>query len=181
MIAFLIDKKESDEGSETDAYSHMMKFISNNTKNELSLLVDSKCDLEDRLIQKDFAVLKSLGLSTFVTVYCNPGGKFSMSYFNKTMKKLKISFATVLKLYNTLQAWRLESTKSLSSLQVIKEYSDERPQDVEAEILSPTESNLPNDSLLNDFNQDSTTETIEIVDELVDFSPNSESEVFAEV
>ena len=48
-------------------------------------------------------------------------------------------------------------------------------------ILSPIESNLPNDSLLNDFNQDQTTETIEIIDERVDFSPSSDSEVFAEV
>ena len=89
----------------------MRNYISKMKKNEQSFLIDSKFDLNDAKIKKDLPVFESIGLATIVTVYCNPGGKFSMISFISTLEKLIISFATLLKLYNTLQIWRLELIK----------------------------------------------------------------------
>jgi len=119
-----------------------------------------------------------------------------MRYFTKTLKKLKISFATVLKLYNTLQVWRLEAIKLATSLTVARkeqkkqEFScneaelvknDELQQDLDQEILSPTLKSMNNDGLLNDFNKDSMIQTIEIVDENLNFTDEINSEMYVEI
>jgi len=76
LLDFLVEKKQDEENSETEIYGQIMNYVFNMKKDEISLLVDSKCNLEDSGIQKDLALVQSLGLSTVVTVYCHPRGKF---------------------------------------------------------------------------------------------------------
>ena len=57
-----------------------------------------------------------------------------MSSITNTLEKLKISFGTVLKLYNTLQSWSLESMKSGTSLEVVREQGMEKKSSIDDEL-----------------------------------------------
>ena len=166
---------------ETEVHGKMMISIQQKKRNEISLFKDARCNLEDAEVQRDFRKLQNLGLDTLVTVYCNPGGKFSMRFFMKTLKKLKFSYPTVLKLYNALQQWKSESMQ-LNSDDLGNEIDEDSINLLDQSVTSPvTESEGGQEVFSTTVEQDLEEESIEIDDNSIQQSSDIRNDFYVEI
>ena len=167
LLDIMFQEKKERGSLENEIFEKMTLFIEQKNLNEISLFKDANCNMEDAEVKRDFKRLQNLGLDTLVTVYCNPGNKFSMRFFMKTLKELKFSLATVLKLYNALKLWQRDA--KLFTLQMASnDTEDDNPNLSEQGVGSPALENEEDQEEVNsNLEQALEGESIEIDDDHV--------------